>query len=179
MRGRHILEVITFLMTILMTTPCHAETCHDLVMSYIIADQDKPTEPGDYLYNEDGRSHKLMYTTGYCEGSYGSHGDKMREGLCASAPELYGSVAIIYEALPQEDGSYQIGEYLDTLEIRDTGYGFSTGYGKSSVRRDKKHLGTIEAGLHIDAYKNDLSACWAWMKRTKGMIFVEVVPGKG
>ena len=171
---------IILLLTAIMTTPVYAEvTCHDLVMSYIYADQDKPTEPGDYLYNEDGRSHRLMYTTGYCEGTTGSHGDKMREGLCASDPELYGSVAIIYEAVQQEDGTYQIGDYLDTLEIKDTGYGFSTGCGKSSVRRDKKHLGTIEAGLHIDAYKNDLSACWAWMKRTKGMIFVEIVPGKG
>ena len=173
--------VITFLLTILMTTPVLASTanCHDLVMSYIYADQDAPTEPGDYLYNEDGRSHRLMYTTGYCEGTHGSHGDRMREGLCASAPELYGSVAIIYEAVQQEDGTYEIGDYLDTLEIRDTGYGFSTGQGKSYVRADKKHAGTIESGLHIDVYKSNLSRCWQWMKQTKGMIFVEIVPGKG
>ena len=171
--------LLTAAIILALPVTAHATTCHELVMSYIMADQDKPTEPGDYLYNEDGRSHKLMYTTGYCEGSTGSHGDKMREGLCASAPELYGSVAIIYEALPQDDGTYEIGEYLDTLEIKDTGYGFSTGYGKSEVRRDKKHAGTIESGLHIDVYKSDLSRCWQWMKRTKGMVFVEIVPGKG
>lgn len=166
-------------LSLMIATPIRAETCHELAMSYILADQDKPTEPGEYLYNENGRSHRLMYTTGYCEGSHGSHGDRMREGYCAAAPELYGSAAIIYEAVQQDDGTYEIGDYLDTLEIRDTGYGFSTGYGKSAVRSDKKHLGTIEGGLHIDVYKNDLSACWAWMKRTQGMIFVEIVPGKG
>lgn len=170
---------ITILLSALMVTPCYANAAHDLAMSYIIADQDPPKEPGDRLYSECDIKPVLMHTTGYCEGTHGSHGDRMREGFCAAAPELYGSAAIIYEAILQDDGTYKIGDYLDTLEIRDTGYGFSTGTGKSTVRADKKHAGTIESGLHIDVYRDNLSRCWQWMKKTKGMIFVEIVPAKG
>ena len=156
-----------------------AETCHDLVMSYVLHDQDKPTEPGDILYSECDIKPVLMHTTAYCEGDTGSHGDRMKEGYCAAMPEQYGYAAILYEAVPQDDGTYQIGGYLDTLEIKDCGYGFSTGKGKSTVRSDKKHAGTIESGLHIDVYRSNLSRCWTWMKQTKGMVFVEIVPAKG
>lgn len=176
-----IITVVAFILSVILAIPAKAETCHELAMSYILHDQDKPREPGDILYSEcdSGVRPVLMHTTGYCEGTHGSHGDKMREGYCAASPEDYGSAVIIYEAILQEDGTYEIGNYIDTLEIRDTGYGFSTGTGKSAVRSDKKHAGTIESGLHIDVYRDNLSRCWAWMKRTKGMIFVEIVPAKG
>ena len=170
-----------------MVTPCYANAAHDLAMSYIIADQDPPKEPGDRLYSECDIKPVLMHTTGYCEGTHGSHGDRMREGFCAAAPELYGCAAIIYEAILQDDGTYKIGDYLDTLEIRDTGYGFATNSGVSFVRPDKNiarngktaGAGTIECGLHIDVYRDNLSRCWQWMKKTKGFIFVEIVPAKG
>lgn len=174
-------KLMFLLIAILMTTPVYASTenCHELVMSYIYADQDAPQEPGDVLYSECDIKPVLMHTTGYCEGSHGSHGDKMREGYCAASPDMYGSAAVIYEAIQQEDGSYQIGDYITTLEIKDTGYGFGTGKGVSKVRPDKKHAGTIESGLHIDVYRSNLSRCWQWMKQTKGMIFVEIIPAKG
>ena len=163
------------------TTPVFASTenCHELVMSYILADQDKPQEPGDVLYSECDIKPVLMHTTGYCEGTHGSHGDRMREGYCAASPEMYGSAAVIYEAIPQEDGSYSIGNYITTLEVKDTGYGFGTNKGISRIRPDRKYAGTIESGLHIDVYRDNLSRCWQWMKLTKGMIFVEIIPAKG
>lgn len=176
-----LITAIAFIVSCLVAVPARAETCHELVMSYIAHDQDKPKEPGDILYSEyeSGITPVLMHTTGYFEGTTGSHGDRMREGYCAASPEMYGAAAIIYEAILQEDGTYQIGNYLDTFEIRDTGYGYSTGQGKSYIRPDKKHAGTIESGLHIDVYRNNLSRCWEWMKKTKGFVFVEIIPAKG
>ena len=172
--------LVTALLTMAITTPCYANAaCHELVMSYIIHDQDKPTKAGDKFYSEYDSAPVLMETTGYCHGTYGSHGDKMREGYAAGSPEMYGAVVMIYEAVEQEDGSYMIGEYLDTLEIKDTGYGYSTGKGKSRVRADKKYQGTIEGGVHLDVYKPNLSGCKEWMKRTNGKIFALIVEGKG
>ena len=173
---------LTLLLSAALVTPCYGSTanCHELVMSYVIADQDSPSMPGDKLYSEYGGVQAvLMHTTAYHEGSHGSHGDKMREGYCALAPDMYGSAAIVYEAVQQEDGSFKIGSYLDTFEIRDCGYGYSTGEGKSLVRPDKKYAGTIESGVHIDVYRNNLSRCWQWMKQSKGFVFVEIVPAKG
>lgn len=173
---------LTLLLSAALVTPCYGSTanCHELVMSYVLHDQDKPTEPGDKFYSEyDTTAPVLMETTGYYHGIYGSHGDKMREGYAAGSPEMYGAVVMIYEAVEQEDGSYMIGEYLDTLEIKDTGYGYSTGKGKSRVRADKKYQGTIEGGVHLDVYKPNLSGCKEWMKRTNGKIFALIVEGKG
>lgn len=172
--------LVTALLSMAITTPCFGMTCHELTMSYIANDQDSPSMPGDKLYSEYGGVQAvLMHTTAYHEGSHGSHGDKMREGYCALAPDMYGSAAIVYEAVQQEDGSFQMGKYLDTLEIRDCGYGYSTGSGKSLVRPDKKYAGTIETGVHIDIYRNNLDRCWQWMKVTKGFVFVEIIPAKG
>lgn len=155
------------------------EKCHELVMSYVLADQDKPTKAGDKFYSEGETNPVLMETTGYYHGQYGSHGDKMREGYAAGSPEMYGAVVMIYEAIQQEDGTFRIGEYLDTLEIKDTGYGYSTGKGKSRVRADKQYQGTIEGGIHLDVYKPNLSGCKEWMKKTNGKIFAVIVEGKG
>lgn len=165
---------------ILISQPVWASTanCHRLVMSYILADQDKPTEPGDYLYHEDGTAHRLTETTGYCMGTHGSHGDKMRTGYVAYTPESYGYCMMIYKAVETEDG-YELGDYIGLYEIKDCGYGKSTGEGKSSVRADKKSRGTIEAGLSVDAYHPTLQGCREWMKETGGMVFIQIVPGKG
>lgn len=173
--------LIVLILLILMVTPCHGMTCHELAMSYILADQDKPTDPGDKFYtvSEDEPNPILMETTGYHQGTTGSHGDRMREGYAACAPEMYGDVVMVYEAILQEDGTYMLGDYLNTFEIRDCGYGYSTGEGKSEVRSDKKYAGTIESGIHLDVYRDNLSRCWEWMRRTKGKIFAVIVEGKG
>ena len=165
---------------ILSTTPVYAITCHDLTMSYILSDQDKPRKAGDKFYTmEEDPNPMLCETTAYYEGTYGSHGDLMREGYAAGAPEMYGNAVMIYEATLQDDGTYRIGEYIDTLEIKDTGYGYSTGQGSSSVRSDKRYKGTIESGIHIDVYKENYARCKEWMKLTKGKIFVVIVPAEG
>lgn len=170
---------IILLLTAIMTTPVYANvTCHDLVMSYIYADQNKPQERGDYLYNEDGTVHRLTETTGYCQGTHGSHGDKMKKGYVAYTPESYGFCMEIYNAVETESG-FELGEYIGLYEIRDCGYGKATGKGTSSVRADKKSQGTIEAGLSVDNYFPTLAECKEWMKETNGMIFIRIIPGKG
>jgi hypothetical protein len=148
-------------------------------MSYIIHDQDKPQKAGDKFYMGEDNNPILMETTGYCHGTHGSHGDKMREGYAACAPELYGDAVMVYEAVKQDDGTYHMGDYIETFEIRDCGYGYSTGQGRSEVRSDKKYAGTIETGIHLDVYREDLSGCREWMQRTGGKIFAVVIEGKG
>ena len=171
--------IMAAVLSMAIVTPCHAETtCHDLVMSYIIHDQDPPQEPGDILYCEDGTEHKLASTTGYCEGVRGSHGDRMRKGYVAFTPESYGCAMEIYKAIPTESG-YELGEYLGLYEIKDCGYGRSTGQGKSRVRSDKKNQGTIEAGLSVDRYAPTLQECREWMKATNGMVFIRIIEAKG
>ena len=153
-------------------------------MSYILHDQDKPREAGDKYYGDTVSENTpiLMETTGYCQGTIGSHGDRMREGYAAAAPDMYGDVVMVYEAIPQKDGTYTIGEYLDTFEIKDTGYGYPTYQGKSEVRPDKnrtgKGSGTIESGIHLDIY-GDMARCKEWMKITGGKVFGIVIKGKG
>lgn len=154
------------------------EDCHELVMSYIYADQDAPQEAGDYLYHDDGIAHRLTETTGYCMGTHGSHGDRMRKGMVAYTPESYGYCMEVYKAEVTENG-YQLGEFIGLYEIKDTGYGKSTGQGKSTVRADKKSRGTIESGLSCDMRFDTYSECKKWMKETQGMIFIRIIPAKG
>lgn len=129
---------LTILLSAALVTPCYGSTanCHELVMSYVIADQDPPQEPGDYLYHEDGTAHRLTATTGYFVGTHGSHGDKMEKGMVAYTPESYGYCMEVYKAEETENG-YRLGDFIGLYEIKDTGYGKSTGQGKSSVRADK------------------------------------------
>lgn len=171
--------LITLVLMVLMAAPCYGMTCHELAMSYILADQDKPKEAGDKFYMGEDNNPILMETTGYCHGTHGSHGDKMREGYAACAPEYYGDAVMVYEAVKQDDGTYRMGDYITTFEVRDCGYGYSTGQGRSEVRSDKKYAGTIETGIHLDVYREDLSGCREWMKQTNGKIFAVVVEGKG
>ena len=174
------------MLSIFVTVPCFAATAHEQAISYILADQDKPTEPGDKYYTSESEPNPiLMETTAYCSGTKGSHGDVMREGYCAAAPELYGDVLIIYEAILQDDGTYKVGDYLDTLLVKDTGYGYPTYEGKSKIRPDKnasgKGIGTIESPkiLHCDVRKDNIKRCKEWMERTNGKIFAIIVEGKG
>lgn len=172
--------LVTALLTMAITTPCYANAAHEQAMSFILADQDLPKEPGDKLYTSENpeKCPTLFDTTAYHQGEYGSHGDKMREGYCAGAPDLYGAAVTIYEAIETEEG-YKIGDYIGMFELKDTGYGRSTNKGKSRVRSDKKYAGSIESGTHLDIYRNDLSRCWEWMHRTQGKIFAVITPAKG
>lgn len=170
---------------ILMSQPVWASTanCHKLVMSYILADQDSPQKAGDYLFHEDGTSLKLVETTGYFQGEYGSHGDKVRVGHVAYMPELYGYCMAVYKAIETEEG-YKLGEFIGMYEIRDCGYGRKVKKTdkaeqiKSRVT-SKPIQGTIEAGLSADFRFDNLAECKEWMKETGGMVFIQIVPGKG
>lgn len=171
---------LTLLLSAALVTPCYGSTanCHELVMSYVIADQDPPQEPGDYLYHEDGTAHRLTETTGYYMGSHGSHGDKMEKGMVAYTPESYGYCMEVYKAEETENG-YRLGDFIGLYEIKDTGYGKSTGQGKSSVRADKTSRGTIESGLSCDIRFDTYSECKKWMESTNGMVFIRLIPAKG
>lgn len=166
------------LLSVLFTVPVHAATsCHDLVMSYVREDQDKPTKPGEKLFSENLEDDPvLLDTTGYYRGSVGSHGDKMRPGYVAYTPGSYGFDMELYKAVEQEDGSYSLGEYIGRYEVKDTGYGRETGSGKSTVRKDKGSRGTIESGLSVDVYHYDLTGCREWMKETNGRVFAVIIP---
>ena len=169
--------VITFLLTILMTTPVFASTanCHDLVMSFVLHDQDKPQEPGDRLYTDETASFPILLdTTGYCTGTHGSHGDRMRKGFVAYTPESYGLDLELYQAVETESG-FELGEYIGRFEIKDTGYGRETGEGVSRVRKDKKTAGSIEVGKTLDVYHPTLKECKDWMKRTNGKVFAVII----
>ena len=164
--------------SVIISAPCYGMTCHDLVMSYIEHDQD-PRQIGDTIKTGAQNEPVLMETTAYYQGTHGSHGDQMREGYCAGDPELYGASVTVYKAIQQENGSYTIGEFIDTFEIRDCGYGYSTGSGSSAVRSDKKYAGTIESGLHLDVYRTNYSRCKDWMTLTGGKCFAVIVPANG
>lgn len=135
----------------------------------------------DYLACEstNGGEPFLIDTTAYIQGHTCSGGVKVREGIAAGMPEWYGMVCVIYEAIPDESG-YHMGDAIDTFQILDTGYGRSAKDGvKSGIRKDKAHRGTIEVGQTIDIYRSSYSRAVEWMERTRGKVFIQLVPGKG
>lgn len=186
-------RVAAVLSAILLVSPVnvYGMSCHELAMSYILADQDKPTKLGDKFYTDENEPNPILCeTTAYYEGTHGSHGDLMKEGYCAASPEMYGDMVMLYEAIPQSDGSYHMGSYILSLIVKDTGYGYPVSNNvsetvreqspnKSTVRNDKKVVGTIESGVHIDKYEYSYEACKKWMKRTNGKVFAVIIEGKG
>lgn len=172
--------LIIAIIAAIMTTPCYATTAHEQAMSFILSQQDLPQEPGDILYIDEDteKCPILVETTGYHQGTHGSHGDRMKRGYVAFSPETYGCAIEVYEAIPTDEG-YSLGKYIGLYQIKDCGYGKSTGQGTSSVRSDKKHEGTIEAGLSVDTYFPTLSECREWMEKTQGMIFIQIIPAEG
>lgn len=165
--------IIAAILTVVISTPCYAD--HNLTMSYIQHDK-SPTKIGETVKTLDGA--KLVETTGYHQGEIGSHGDMMRKGYVAYTPDTYGYCMEIYEAIPTDAG-YEVGDFIGLYEVRDCGYGRSLGYGTSEIRKDRKYAGTIEKGLSVDTYFPTLSECKEWMKKTKGMIFIRLIPAKG
>ncbi len=134
--------------------------------------------PGDTLFTGATEEPYLAVTTGYyAENPHGSHGDRMHEGYAAMAPDMYGCAVIVYEAVLNEDNEYELGDFITILEVKDTGYGYSTGDGRpSKIRPDKGSTGTIEAGKHVDVYYDNYAHCAEWMKLTNGYVFVQVIP---
>ena len=123
----------------------------------------------------------LVNCTGYLsDNNAGSHGDPVQDGMIAGHPAWYGMTVIIYEAIPAENGSYRIGDYIETAQILDTGYGSSTGDGiHSRIREDKNSRGTIETGKSIDKWFSSMSEAREWMRFTQGHVFIQLVSGNG
>lgn len=88
-------------------------------------------------------------------------GSRKMDGIIAAAPEYIGYVAQVYKVA--EDGS--LGEFIGYFPVEDTGYGASTGYGQSKLRKGK-HLGTIECGITFDFRKPNMTAARGFMKDT-------------
>lgn len=172
--------ILAALLSVVITTPCYANKAHEQAISFVLNDQDLPEKPGDILFlNENTKECPILVeTTGYYQGTFGSHGDRMKKGYCAYSPEHYGTVLMIYEAIPTDDG-YCMGDYITMLEVKDTGFGRETGEGKSKIRPDKNSKGSIETGKSIDVFYPTLSECKAWMRKTNGMCFIQIVSGKG
>lgn len=164
--------IIAALLSVSMSIPCYGMTCHDLTMSYILADQDAPEKPGDLLYtSEDANKCPVLLDTTAYMGFQGSRGDTLRDDHVAYMQHSYGWDIELYHAVRQEDGTYSIGSYIGRYQVRDTGYGKESGEGKSKVRPDKKSKGTIETGETVDVHRDSYAECKAWMEDTQGMVF--------
>ena len=167
---------IILIFTILLSTTAWAGTAHEQAMSYILADQDKPTKPGDRLYTSEVSENcpVLLETTAYCMGTHGSHGDRMKRGYAAYTAASYGTEMELYEADLQKDGSYTLGAYIGRYQIKDTGFGRETGKGCSKIKPNKSK-GTIEVGLCIDIYTPNYAECKEWMRDTQGKVFALII----
>lgn len=130
-------------------------------------------------YGDDPASMVLMSTTAYYHGQITFSGQEVREGIAAGKEEWIGEAAVIYEAIPQDDG-FEAGDLLGVYEIQDIGYGKSSGDGiPSKVRSDKDSRGTIERGECLDIYRESYDRCVDWMERTGGKVFVQIIPAEG
>ena len=123
----------------------------------------------------------LVNCTGYISNnSVGSHGDPVHDGMIAGHPAWYGMTVVIYEAVPEKNGSYRIGDYIETARILDTGYGSSTGDGiHSLIREDRSSRGTIETGKSIDKWFRNIKEARKWMEYTGGHVFIQLIKGEG
>lgn len=156
--------ILTAIITILLSTPvcAGARNTGDPAMSY------SRWEP--FLVN---------YTC-YIDEGVGSHGDPVQDGMIAGRPMWYGMEVVIYEAIHQEDGSYRIGQYIETGRILDTGYGISVNdLIPSKVRSDKSSRGSIEVGRCIDRWCGSYREAKEWMALTQGHVFIQLIDGNG
>lgn len=122
----------------------------------------------------------LVNYTCYIDGGVGSHGDPVQDGMIAGRPMWYGMTVVIYEAVPQEDGSFRIGRYIETGTVLDTGYGVSVNdYIPSKIRSDKYSRGSIEVGRAIDRWCSSYKEAKEWMALTGGHVFIQLIEGNG
>ena len=91
---------------------------------------------------------------------YGADGRKLVEGVTiAGRIEDLGKTAVLYDEDMKLIGIY---------EFRDTGYGRSTGKGKSK--------GDIETGQTVDIYMSTREKCKAWGRRT---VYIQIINARG
>lgn len=97
---------------------------------------------------------------------YGADGRPLVEGLTlAGKREWLGMSAVLYDTDMN---------YIGTYEFRDTGYGQSTGRGKSKILKGR-NVGTIENGTCIDVYFTNYAKCKEWGRRKVYMQLVKAV----
>ena len=112
---------------------------------------------------------KLIDATAYYDSyghGHGAKGGKLIEGVTvAYRPQDIGKTAVIYDLNKRLIGIY---------EITDTGYGQSTGYGKSKILKGRS-IGTIECGQCVDIYFNSYAACKMWGRRKCYMQLIKAV----
>ena len=112
----------------------------------------------------------LVDSTGYYDihdFGYGATGKPLIEGLTlAGKVSWLGKTAALYD----EDMSF-----LGYYEFTDTGYGQSTGYGRSKILKGKT-IGTIENGTCIDIYFNTKADCIKWGRRK---VYMKLINAKG
>jgi len=113
---------------------------------------------------------RLIDSTAYYDSyghGHGATGRKLIEGVTvAYRPEDLGKTAVIYDTNMRLIGIY---------EITDTGYGQSTGKGKSKILSGRT-IGTIENGQCIDIYFRTKAACQRWGRRK---VYVQIIEAKG
>lgn len=98
---------------------------------------------------------------------YGADGRKLVSGLTvAGRIEDLGKTCLVY------DESYHL---LYILEYRDTGYGQSSGRGRSRILKGRTE-GTIENGSCIDIYFDTEAECEAWGRKK---VYIQIVDAKG
>ena len=122
----------------------------------------------------------LVSYTCYIDKGVGSHGDPVQDGMIAGHPAWYGMTVVIYEAIQEEDGSFNVGPYIESGIILDTGYGRSIHDGiPSKIRLDKASRGSIETGKQIDQWVSSLSEAKEKMLLTQGHVFIQLIEGDG
>lgn len=113
---------------------------------------------------------KLIEATAYYDSYHngkGADGRPLVEDLTiAGRPEDLGKTAILY------DMNYKL---IGIYEFRDTGYGQSSGYGKSRVLPGRT-IGTIENGSCVDVYFSSYMKCLQWGRRK---VYIQIIDAKG
>ena len=98
---------------------------------------------------------------------YGADGRKLVEGVTiAGRVEDLGKTAVLYDEDMKLIGIY---------EFRDTGYGRSTGKGKSQIIKGRPR-GDIETGQTVDIYMNTREKCKAWGRKT---VYIQIINAVG
>lgn len=123
-------------------------------------------EPIVYEDNVVFHEPQVMRVTCYAyTGSPTASGKMPKEGrTIAGKRDWMGYAAVLYQV--NEDGS--IGDYIDTLEFDDTGYGMATEYG-----------GTIELGQSVDVYRDTIDGCYEWISKYGDYCYVQIIPSEG
>lgn len=113
---------------------------------------------------------RLIDATAYYDSyghGHGATGQRLIEGVTvAYRQEDLGKTAVIYDTDMKLIGIF---------EITDTGYGQSTGKGKSKILPGRS-VGTIENGQCIDIYFSTRAACERWGRRK---VYVQIINARG